>query len=412
MISSFVLSQMVGLVHAPIFVFDKNEKLRTTYGARPEEIQFFEKNKMIVRILNIKSKDESPFIVGDRSIVLASVAAIGGAGDFVVVGPVAAGGSEQCDYPAFERRFHVKHFGMARIKMDEMVTGLIMLNYLLNGEQVTKAQFWENNQKYFSSVQDYKKDFVQDDLERNEDLFLHNPYDEELRELKSIENADRKALAESISETYEGKIGILADDPLRSGKNVAIGNITLASRAAIRGGVSPEKSFSLTDSLIRKLEKIDNIPEVEAFKREAQYAFIGLVEQEKKAGEDKARSENPVIRQVKNYIYSHLNSPIEVSEIAEALDFNPDYLSHLFSVHEKMTITDYIRKEKIRRGENLLRYSEYKIREISYYLGFCSQSHFSRVFKAVNGMTPNQYRKKYGTGTDWKIQKENALYSA
>ncbi|SKC09364.1 AraC-type DNA-binding protein [Lachnospiraceae bacterium] len=412
MISSFVLSQMVGLIHAPIFVFDKNEKLRTSYGARPEEIQFFEKNKMIVRILNIKSKEESPFIVGDGSIVLASVAAIGGAGDFAVVGPVAAGGFDQCDYPAFERRFHMKHFGMVRIKMDEMVTGLIMLHYLLNGEQVTKAQFWENNQKYFSSVRNYKKDLVQDDFERNENSFLHNPYEEELRELKSIENADRKALAESISETYEGSIGILADDPLRSGKNVAIGNITLASRAAIRGGVSPEKSFSLTDSLIRKLEKIDNIPEVEAFKREAQYAFIGLVEQEKKAGADKARTENPVIRQVKNYIYSHLNSPIEVSEIAEALELNPDYLSHLFSVQEKITITDYIRKEKVRRGENLLRYSEYKIREISYYLGFCSQSHFSRVFKAVNGMTPNQYRKKYGTGTDWKIQKENVLYSA
>ncbi len=412
MISSFVLSQMVGLIHAPIFVFDKNEKLRTSYGARPEEIQFFEKNKMIVRILNTKSKDESPFIVGDRAIVLASVSAIGGAGDFVVVGPVAAGGMNPCDYPAFERRFHMKYFGMVRIKMDEMVTGLIMLHYLLNGEQVTKAQFWETNQKYFSSVTSYKKDLVQDDFERNEDSFLHNPYDEELRELESIENADRKALAESISETYEGRIGILADDPLRSGKNVAIGNITLASRAAIRGGVSPEKSFSLTDSLIRKLEKIDNIPEVEAFKREAQYAFIGLVEQEKKAGAEKARTENPVIRRVKNYIYSHLNSPIEVSEIAEALELNPDYLSHLFSTQEKLTITDYIRKEKVRRGENLLRYSEYKIREISYYLGFCSQSHFSRVFKAVNGMTPNQYRKKYGTGTDWKIQKESALHSA
>ena len=51
-----------------------------------------------------------------------------------------------------------------------------------------------------------------------------------------------------MSETYEGEIGILAKDPLRSAKNVAIGNITLASRAAIRGGMSTEKSFSLADS--------------------------------------------------------------------------------------------------------------------------------------------------------------------
>ncbi len=412
MISSFVLSQLVGLIHAPIFVFDSNENLKASYGARQEEIQFFENNKKVVRILNIKSKDTSPFLIGENTLILAAVSSEGGPGDFAVVGPVTAGRFGQCDYSGFERRFHMKYFDMVNVDLDEMVTGLIMLHYLLSGVQISKADFWKSNQDYYASVRNYKEDLVQDDFDRNENLFLHNPYDEELRELASIENADRKALAESISETYEGRIGVLADDPLRSGKNVAIGNITLASRAAIRGGVSPEKSFSLTDTLIRRLERINNLPEVEAFKREAQYAFIELVEQESKKGEKEVRSENPVIQEVKNYIYSHLHEAIEVTRIAEELDLNPDYLSHLFSVQEKTTITEYIRKEKVRRGENLLRYSEYKIREISYYLGFCSQSHFSRVFRSINGMTPNQYRKKFGTGNNWRIKNTNVLYDA
>ncbi len=49
-----------------------------------------------------------------------------------------------------------------------------------------------------------------------------------------------------------------------------IGNITMASRAAIRGGLSVEEAFTVADSLIQQLEEIDNIPEVSAFKQEAQ----------------------------------------------------------------------------------------------------------------------------------------------
>ena len=69
--------------------------------------------------------------------------------------------------------------------------------------------------------------------------------------------------------------------------------------------------------------------------------------------------------QVKDYVFSHLHDVIHVSDMAKELGVNPDYLSHLFSESEKITITDYIRWEKVRRGKNLLKYSEYKIQDIA-----------------------------------------------
>ena len=70
----------------------------------------------------------------------------------------------------------------------------------------------------------------------------------------------------------------------------------MASRAAIRGGLSVEEAFTVADSLIQQLEEIDNIPDVSAFKQQAQYLYVRLVaaarEAAKKAGA-KGKKKNP-----------------------------------------------------------------------------------------------------------------------
>ncbi len=236
---------------------------------------------------------------------------------------------------------------------------------------------------------------------RQESGAIHNPYEQELRELYSIEHGNAETLAKSISETFPGEFGILAKDPLRSHKNLVIGNITLASRAAIRGGLSVEEAFTVADSLIQQLEEIETIPEVSAFKQEAQYLYVKLVADARKTGTKGQETEkNPLIGQVKDYIFTHLHEPIQVAQIARSLHVNPDYLSHLFHRQEKVTITQYIRQEKITRGENLLKYSDYRIQDIAFYLGFCTQSHFAKAFQQTVGVSPKEYRKQYGIAHD------------
>lgn len=89
-------------------------------------------------------------------------------------------------------------------------------------------------------------------------------------------------------------------------------------------------------------------------------------------------------------------------ESAEGKKVNTSYLSDLFHKIEGITIQQYIRKEKIRLAENMLRYSDYEVKEIANYLSFCSQSYFGNIFRQQTGMTPARYRKKYGK---WKEQK-------
>lgn len=286
---------------------------------------------------------------------------------------------------------------------DLFISGCLLLNWKVTGNELSVSELLNLNKNRHEKIRQIRRRISEDMFLQQENSGKHNPNEQELRELESIENGDEEALRRSVSEIYEGSIGILAKTPLRHHKNVAIGNITLASRAAIRGGLSVENSFSMADSMIRQVEEIRNIPEVEMFKRECKFIYAAAVKEEKKRrGGFLTKEENPIVGKAKDYIFSHLHSKIKVSDIAHALNLNPDYLSYVFSKSGNTTIKKYILEEKIRRSQNLLKYSDYQIQEISFYLGFSSQSHFTRVFCEITGMKPNDYRKKYGNREKWK----------
>ncbi|MDD3218149.1 MAG: AraC family transcriptional regulator [Lachnospiraceae bacterium] len=228
-------------------------------------------------------------------------------------------------------------------------------------------------------------------FDRQEFEIPHNPYEQEVRELDSIRKGDRNLLLQSWKETYPGQVGTLADNPLRQAKNVAICVITLSSRAAIEGGMLPEEAFSMVDACVMQVEKMSDSSRIEEFQREAQLEFLeGVIRAQQKS------ERNELVERTKNYIFQNLHKSIIIGEIGKHMGVNSDYLSTLFHKVEGCTIQQYIQKEKVHLAENMLRYSDYSIQEIASYLLFCSQSHFGQAFKKEVGMTPSQYRKKFG----------------
>lgn len=108
------------------------------------------------------------------------------------------------------------------------------------------------------------------------------------------------------------------------------------------------------------------------------------------------RDENYHVKRCKDYIFTHLHGKLSLARIADALSLNAAYLSNLFRQCEGISITEFIRKEKINLAQNLLMYSDYSYSEIAAYLGFASQSHLGTQFKKTVGMTLRQYREMYG----------------
>lgn len=235
-------------------------------------------------------------------------------------------------------------------------------------------------------------------FERQEMDEPHNPYDQEIRESASIENGDIEMYRKSISEDYTGRLGTLSKDKLRNAKNLSIVLMTLASRAAIRGGLLPEVSFSMSDIFIQKIEEMTNPVATVNLARQFQIEYLKAVAEirQQKQTSTKHSEKNIWVEQAKTYIFKHLHEKIRIQDIAEYLHLNANYLSELFKQCESITLTDFILTEKVKLTRNLLAYSPYSYIEIATYLGFSSQSHLGKVFKKYTGITLRQYRQKYG----------------
>jgi len=78
--------------------------------------------------------------------------------------------------------------------------------------------------------------------------------------------------------------------------------------------------------------------------------------------------------------------------IARTVGKDYEYLSHLFSSVEAMTLERYVILQKIERVKELLMYDELTLSEIAYRLGYSSTAHVSRQFKEVVGMSPSQFK--------------------
>lgn len=230
----------------------------------------------------------------------------------------------------------------------------------------------------------------------------HKPFDNEHREMESIRTGDLKSLKNCWQEDCTGTPGPLALEELRKNKNLSIVVVTLASRAAIAGGLDSETAYSLSDSSIMRIEEAKTSIEAVQIARQVEYQYATMVHELKHPVQTKQHfSEttlnNMKILQCKNYICTHLHEKISLQKIANTLYVNPNYLCTLFKKIEGITIKQYIIQQKIDLTKNMLKYSPYSYSQIATYLGFSSQSHLGKQFKKLTNMTMHQYREAYGS---------------
>ncbi len=190
--------------------------------------------------------------------------------------------------------------------------------------------------------------------------------------------------------------GIVAGNQLRQLRNLFIVTATLASRAAIGGGMHEDDAFSLSDAYIQKAELLMSHNSI----MNLQYhMLLDFTEQVERLHVGKHSTKLSI--DVANYVRHHISEPIRVEDLAGELFISRPYLSAKFKKETGQTLTDFILTEKTEEAKRLLHYSDKTSSAIAEYLGFSSQGHFCRVFKTYAGMTPNEYRENHRLGTNY-----------
>lgn len=101
-----------------------------------------------------------------------------------------------------------------------------------------------------------------------------------------------------------------------------------------------------------------------------------------------------LIYRVQSYIRENIHSDLSLVRIADAMFFNPSYLSRLYKRHTGSNLSDYIHATRLDIAKRMLENASLKANDIAEKLGFSSPSYFSTYFRKMTGRTPQEFREE------------------
>ena len=217
----------------------------------------------------------------------------------------------------------------------------------------------------------------------------HNTFKIEQQLMDMVRRGDTTRLQEWIEHAPAIRPGKIANDMLRQMRNTFIVSTTLVSRAAIRGGMDLDDALRLSDSYIQKCERLNTFEQITNLQYHMVMQYTKIVEDLRFH-----RNQSELTKSVASYIRHHLSDAIKTEDIASSLFMSRSHLSTRFKQETGMNLTEYIHQIKISEAKHLLAHTDKNLSLISNYLGYSSQSHFTRMFKKIVGMSPIEYREK------------------
>lgn len=112
----------------------------------------------------------------------------------------------------------------------------------------------------------------------------------------------------------------------------------------------------------------------------------------------KTKNSDPIpskILEAVRYIQINLKDNITVNQLANRANLQKDYFSRLFFKYTGQRPLTYLHEKRIEHAQYLIATTALTFNEIAEKTGFESLPHFSKIFKKITSLAPNQYRKQH-----------------
>jgi AraC-like DNA-binding protein len=98
------------------------------------------------------------------------------------------------------------------------------------------------------------------------------------------------------------------------------------------------------------------------------------------------------LRQVREHVWAHVEQKISIQALASLVGLSKFHFCRAFKRSEGITPLRFVLRCRVTRVVHLLTTTELPISRIAFAAGFSDQSHCTRRFRELIGITPSRYR--------------------
>lgn len=99
------------------------------------------------------------------------------------------------------------------------------------------------------------------------------------------------------------------------------------------------------------------------------------------------------IRQAVQYMQENFRQPLNMAQVSNHVSMNYSLFSLLFKQYTGSNFVNYMQKLRLNEAKKLLETTDWRVNEIGRRVGFADEKRFLKVFKAIVGVSPTEYRR-------------------
>jgi AraC family transcriptional regulator len=109
-----------------------------------------------------------------------------------------------------------------------------------------------------------------------------------------------------------------------------------------------------------------------------------------------SEGKSPVwLKQAREFLHDNFSESLIFEDVAKAVGVHPVHLSRVFREKTGCTMGEYVRRLRVEFACRQISATELPLCEIALAAGFADQSHLTKTFKTLCGLTPSEYRKTF-----------------
>ena len=122
---------------------------------------------------------------------------------------------------------------------------------------------------------------------------------------------------------------------------------------------------------------------------------LEMIAEATRAINNSEHTSQPWLAQARDMLHAHFAERLTIAHLAAAVGVHPTHLARAFRRRHRRTVGEYVRQLRIEFACRQLSSSDTPLSEVAIAAGFFDQSHFSRTFKLITGMSPAAYRQAF-----------------